>query len=472
MTTELIECDIAVIGAGAGGLVVAAGAAMLGRRTVLIERGEMGGDCLNAGCVPSKALIAAARQAHMHHEAAAFGIRYAAPAVDFPAVMAHVRETIAAIAPNDSVARFEGLGVTVLRGEAAFTGPGELVCGDQRIRARRTVIATGSRPAIPDLPGLAACPHLTNETVFSLTDLPRHLIILGAGPAGCELAQAFRRLGSIVTLVERQAALPREDAELRQVVLRQLVRDGVTLRENATVTEAAPAPGGVALTLADGSRIEGSHLLVVTGRRANTEALNLPAAGITTHPGGITVDAGLRTSNPHVFAIGDVTGQANFTHVAGHHAGLVLRAALFRMPVRADLSAVPRATYTDPEIAAVGLDEAAARALHGDIRILRWPFSENDRARTERRTEGMVKIITTPRGKILGAAIVGSGAGDLIQPCALAVSKSLDIGALQAMITAYPTRSEALKRAAGEFFRPKVMSPFMRWLAAFLARFG
>lgn len=474
--TERIDCDIAVIGAGSAGLSVAAGAAMLGVRTVLVERGRMGGDCLNYGCVPSKALIAAARQAVAWRQAGKLGIRYEEPEIDFPAVMRHVQDTIAAIAPNDSIERFIALGVQVLQGEARFAGPDSITVDGRVIHARRFVIATGSQPLVPPIEGLAETPYLTNETIFALDRLPLHLLVIGGGPVGIELAQAFRRLGSRVSVIEQRRCLPREDAELSGPVLDALRDEAVDIREETEVIRAENTAAGIVLTLraADGAteRLAGSHLLVAAGRRPALAGLALERAGIATGPAGITVDRGLRTSNRRVYAIGDVTGLSPFTHTAGYHAALVLKNALFRLPAKADHDLMPRVTYSDPELAAVGLDEAAARARHGAIRILRWPFAATDRAQAEGRTDGLVKVIVTPRGRILGAGIVGPDAGDLLQPWSLALGRRLGIGAMQAMVAPYPTRSEAGKRVAGEFFRPQLFNPLTRRLVRLLARLG
>lgn len=472
---ERIDCDIAVIGGGSGGLSVAAGAALMGASTVLIERGRMGGDCLNYGCIPSKALIASARQAVIWQHSAKLGIRYDEPEIDFPAVMRHVKNTIAAIAPHDSAERFAALGVRVLQAEACFAGPGIVQAGTTMVHARRIVIATGSKPAIPPIPGLEAIPYLTNETVFDLTEAPIHLMILGGGAIGVELAQAFRRLGIRVTLIERLTCLSREDEELSGLLINALREDGVVLHERTEVTQAENTVSGIVLTLrhADGSndRIAGSHLLVATGRKPDLASLDLARAGILADARGITVDNRLRSTNRRVFALGDATGLSPFTHTASYHAGVVLKNALFRFPARADHSLIPRVTYGDPELAAVGLSEAEARASHGRITILRWPFAENDRARAEGRMEGLVKAIVSPRGRILGVAIAGPQAGELIQPWILAMQKRLGIGAMQAMLVPYPNRGEASKRAAGDFYRPKLFSPLTRRIVQFLARF-
>ncbi|MGE0120891.1 MAG: NAD(P)/FAD-dependent oxidoreductase [Dongiaceae bacterium] len=473
--TSLLTPDICVIGAGSAGLSVAAGAAQLGAETVLIEAHKMGGDCLNYGCVPSKALLAAAHAAAAARGADRLGIRVGEPAVDFRAVHDHVRSVIAAIAPQDSEERFAGLGVRVLRAQARFTGPRELAAGDWAVRARRFVIATGSRPLLPPIPGLERVPLLTNETVFDLTERPRHLLVLGGGPIGCELAQAFRRLGATATIVEMATLLPQDDPELVEVVRRQLRADGVALHERTRVVGVEPDGDGVAL-LTEGAgapaRLAGSHLLVAAGRRANVADLDLAAAGIAHSGDAIALDARLRTSNRRVYAIGDAAGGLQFTHLAGYHAGIVIRNALFRWPARVDQRALPWVTYTAPELAQVGVSEAAARAAGRAVQVLRWPFAENDRAQTGRATDGLVKAIVTPRGRILGAAIVGAEAGELIQPWVLAIANRLKISTLATMIVPYPTRGEAGKRAAGSFYAPKLFSRRTRALVRVLRWFG
>jgi pyruvate/2-oxoglutarate dehydrogenase complex dihydrolipoamide dehydrogenase (E3) component len=464
--------DLCVIGAGSAGLSVAAGAVQMGASVVLIEAHRMGGDCLNYGCVPSKSLIAAAAAAEAMRRCEPLGIRPVIPAIDFRAVHRHVHGVIAGIAPHDSVERFEGLGVRVIREHARFTGPGELVAGGRRVRARRFVIATGSRPAAPPVPGLADVPYLTNETVFELTERPRHLLVMGGGPIGCELAQAFRRLGSEVTLVDLGPILPKDDPELVAVVRQRLVAEGVILHERVQVV--AVEPGPALLIEADGARqrLEGSHLLVATGRRPNVEDLGLDAAGIACDHKGIKTDKRLRTTNARVFAIGDAAGGLQFTHVAGYHAGVVIKNALFRLPARATTATIPWVTYTDPELAAVGLGEAEARDQGLAHEVLRWPFAENDRARAERATEGLIKVVTSRRGKVLGASIVGAHAGELILPWVLALERRLPLSAMAGMVAPYPTLSEVSKRAAGSFFTPRLFSERTRWLVRLLAKLG
>jgi len=473
--TERIAADICVIGAGSGGLSVAAGAALLGAETVLIEKDRMGGDCLNTGCVPSKALLAAAHAAETIRGAGRFGIGAGGPDIDFAAVNDHVRDVIAGIAPTDSVERFEGLGVRVLRAAGHFVGPRRVLAGEVEVTARRFVVATGSRAALPPIPGLADTPYLTNETIFGLREAPAHLIVIGAGPIGAELAQAHRRLGCRVTLLEAASLLPKDDPELVDILRQRLIRDGIDLREGVSVEGVAGGAGRVSATIRQGDatdRIEGSHLLIAAGRRPNIEDLGLDAAGIAHDARGITVNARLRSSNRRVYAVGDVAGGMQFTHLAALHAGIVIRNALFRLPARADRAAIPWVTYTAPELAHVGLDEDAARAAHGEIRILRWAFAENDRARAERDTDGLIKVITTRRGRVLGVDILGPHAGELILPWVLAVDKRLKIGAVAGIVAPYPTLGEIGKRAAGSFYTPSLFSERTKRIVRFLARFG
>jgi pyruvate/2-oxoglutarate dehydrogenase complex dihydrolipoamide dehydrogenase (E3) component len=472
--SERIETDLCVIGAGSGGLSVAAGAAQMGARVVLIEKGKMGGDCLNYGCVPSKSLIAAARAAEAIRSSGRYGVCGGRPEIDFAAVHEHVHGVIAAIAPHDSVERFEGLGVRVIRAAACFTGPGEVEAGGTRVGARRFVIATGSSPAIPPIPGLADVAYLTNETIFDLRQAPEHLVVIGGGPIGAEMAQAHRRLGVRVTQLARGRLLPKDDGELVDVVRRRFADDGVEMFEN-TQTKRIEADGsGVRVTAERADEtvsVTGSHLLVAVGRKAKLEGLCLDAAGIAYTDRGITADRRLRTSNKRVFAIGDVVGHHQFTHIAGYHAGIVIRNALFVLPAKVDDGAVPWVTYTEPELAHVGLTEAGARERFGaTVSVLRWPFAENDRARTERETEGLIKVVLGRGGRILGASIVGAGAGDQLPLWCLAVSRRMKIGAIAGLILPYPTRSEAGKRAAGEHYTPKLFSERTRRLVRAIQR--
>ena len=469
----MLTPDLCVIGGGSGGLAVAAGAAQLGASVILIERGEMGGDCLNFGCVPSKSLIASARLAASWRRGPALGIDYQPPRLDLGAIADSVSQVIAAIAPNDLVERFERLGVTVIRGEARFTGPRTLSVNGSEIRPRRFVIATGSHPAVPPIPGLAQLPYLTNETIFSNRVLPEHLIVVGGGPIGMEMAQAYRRFGARVTVLDLGPLLPRDDPEMVHLLSEQLSGEGIALRPHVAIASAARENGALTIRLSDGERIAGSHILIAAGRRPNVEALDLPAAGIAANPHGIVVDARLRTTNRRAFAVGDVAGGPQFTHAALYQAGVVIRNALFRLPAKVDYRALPWVTYTDPELAQVGLTEGAARQQFGDrIRVVSWPFADNDRAQTERDITGLTKIVAQRNGRILGASILGAGAGDLIMPWGLAISQRLKIGAVAKLIVPYPTRGEAGKRAAGAFYTPALFSPRTRRIVRFLAKLG
>lgn len=475
--TERIAADICVIGAGSGGLSVAAGASQLGMKTVLIERGKMGGDCLNYGCVPSKSLLAAAKHAEAVRNGRAFGIADQTPAVDFPAVMRHVHEVIAAIAPQDSVERFEGMGVRVIHASARFAAPRQVLAGEVFVAARRVVIATGSAPAVPPIPGLDQVPFFTNETVFENTVLPEHLIVIGGGPIGLEMAQAHRLLGARVTVLEVARVLAKDDPELAELLIQRLRANGVVIEEGVKIRRIERDGAGIAVAVEEDAgerRIMGSRLLIATGRRANLAGLDLDKAGImTTERGALVLDRRLRTSDRKVYAVGDAAGGPQFTHIAGYHAGIVIRNALFRLPAKVDYRALPWVTYTDPELAQVGMTEAEALETHpGDVRVLRWPFHENDRAQTERETHGLVKVLARKNGRVLGASIIGAHAGELIQLWGLAISAGVKLSAIAGMIAPYPTLGEASKRAAGSFFTPRLFSERTRRLVRFLARFG
>ncbi|WP_114377203.1 dihydrolipoyl dehydrogenase family protein [Elioraea thermophila] len=476
----MAEADLVVIGAGAAGLSVVAGAAQLGARVVLIERAAMGGECLNAGCVPSKALLAVARRVAMARQAARFGIRTEG-GIDLAAVMAEVRRAVAEIAPNDSAHRYRALGARVIHGEARFSGRDRVVVGDETIIARRIVIAAGTRPAIPAIPGLDQVAFLTNETLWSLDAMPRHLIVLGAGAMGLEMAQAFARLGARVTVLEVGRALAREEAELVGGLLLALREDGVAVREGMRLLRVEPDPAGLAVVLAAGEgreeRLVGSHLLLATGRVPNLEALGLERADVETTPQGIRVDRGLRSvSNRRVFAAGDIAdiegvGPQRFTHAASHHAGVILRRVLFRLPATVACETIPRSLYTDPELAAVGLTEAEARARGiADLAILRWPIAETDRAATEGVRHGLIKIIASRRGRVLGASVLAPHAGEMIGLLALAIRRGVSLATLADLVLPYPTYAESIRRAAGNFFAPRLLAPATRRLVRALSR--
>jgi pyruvate/2-oxoglutarate dehydrogenase complex dihydrolipoamide dehydrogenase (E3) component len=472
---ETLTPDLCVIGGGPGGLSVAAAAAAFGVPTVLIERHKMGGDCLNTGCIPSKAMLAAARRAEALRSDNEFGV-VAQGVIDFTKVHDYVQSVIAAVAPTDSAERFAGLGVRVIREHAKFKNRNTVLAGDFEIRARRFVIATGSRPAVPPIPGIDSGPYLTNESIFDLKERPAHLIIVGAGPSGLELAQAFRRVGSSVTVLEAGQPLAKDDPECTAIVLDRLVREGVVIRCGVNVIAITHAGTTVTATIeAAGAEqtITGSHLLIAAGRKPAIDGLDLDAAGIRHDRSGILVNRKLKTRNRRVYAIGDcAAGQLQFTHAANYHAGLVIRNALFRLPVRVNNNAVPWVTYTEPELAHIGLTEKQARASRLKIRVARWPYHDNDRAQTERDTHGHIKVITTRKGKIVGATIVGAQAGELIGMWTLAIAQGLNIQSFTEIVLPYPTLSELGKRAAIDFLAPGLTSPWVRRIIGWLRIFG
>ncbi|MEQ1619073.1 MAG: FAD-dependent oxidoreductase [Terricaulis sp.] len=497
MAGQTLKPDLCIIGAGSAGLSLAAGAAQLGLSVVLFEAGEMGGDCLNYGCVPSKALIAAAARAQAMREANRFGIAACEPVPDWAQVKAHVQRVIAAIAPNDSQERFEALGVVVIRERARFADAAIVESDSARVRAKRTIIATGSRAAIPPIPGLEQVGPLTNETIFDIHELPRHLIVLGAGAIGVELGQAFRRLGSQVTIVEAATALAGADREAAEIMLARLRAEGVEVLEGWRAQSASSHADGIALEIleppatalaseaaervvssvaggdAGGPRktLTGSHLLVAAGRKPNFDGLNLETAGIAFDKRAIATSPTLRsTTNPNVWALGDAAG-GGFTHSAGWHASVFVRNVLFKARTRADALPMPAVTYSDPELAQIGLTEDLARQQFGDrVKVMRVDFHDNDRAQAQRDTEGFCKLVIGKGGRLLGATIVGAEAGELIAPIALAMASKLGVRALTSPILPYPTRAEIIKRAAGAYFAPTLFSKGTRALVGMLKR--
>jgi pyruvate/2-oxoglutarate dehydrogenase complex dihydrolipoamide dehydrogenase (E3) component len=469
------HADLCIIGAGSAGLSVAAGAVQMGASVMLIEKGAMGGDCLNTGCVPSKALIAAAHAAQTIRDAPRFGVHAGEPAIRFSEVHHHVHDVIAAIAPHDSVERFTGLGVQVIQASARFIDHASVEAAGERIKARRFVIATGSRAAVPPIEGLAEAGFFTNETIFDLKDQPAHLIVIGGGPIGVELAQSFRRLGSEVTVIETLSLLSKDEPEAVEIVRAALLREGVALIEGARISRISRDETGIDVSLrgepADRPALRGTHLLVAAGRQARTEGLALDQAGIAFTPKRITVDRRLLTSNRKVFAIGDVAGGPQFTHIAAYHAGIVIRNALVGLPARTDYAALPWVTYTDPELAHCGMTEAEARRAGYAVEVLTWPLAMNDRAQAERATQGLAKIVLGRRGTLLGATLVGQSAGELIGLWALALTARLRIGTIAGTILPYPTLSEISKRVAGSYYTPKLFSATTRRLVGLVQRF-
>lgn len=473
---EVLEPDLCVIGAGSGGLSVAAAAAAFGVPVVLIEKGKMGGDCLNYGCVPSKAIIAAGKLAHTPAWSEKFGVKLDPAKVSFKDVSSHVKGVIGAIAPNDSVERFTGMGVHVIEAAGKFKDSKTVVAGDYEIKARRFIISTGSSPMVPPIPGLDKVPYFTNETIFDNTRKLGHLIVVGGGPIGMELAQAHRRLGCKVTVIEMFAPLGKDDPEATAIVLTQLEKEGIDIRAGLKVAGVKGKKGDITVKLEaeDGatSQVKGTDLLVAAGRVANISELGLDDAGIKHDRRGIIVDKGLKSSNKKVYAIGDVARSLQFTHMANYHAGLVIRNALFRLPVKEDTSAIPWVTYTDPELAHVGLDEKSAREKHRNINVLRWPYVENDRAQAERKTDGFIKVVTKKNGKILGATIVGLNAGEIIQMWVLAIGQGMKIKAMTGFVSPYPTLSEISKRAAITYYASSLGNPWIQRAIKFLRIFG
>jgi len=472
---EVLQPDLCVIGAGSGGLSVAAAAAQLGVPVVLIERSRMGGDCLNYGCVPSKALLAAAKRAEAVRTAGAFGIDIIEAQVDHARVHDHVHGVIAAIAPNDSMERYTGLGVRVLQASASFLDKNTVEAGHYLIRARRFVVASGSSPVIPPVPGLDEVPYLTNETIFDVSERVQHLIVLGGGAIGVEIAQAHRMLGAHVTVVDAATFLAHEDPEATRVLIDRLTGQGVIMHQGTRVERVERAIQGIAVHIGKQGEtdiIKGSHLFVATGRKPNVKGLSLERAGIVYDARGIKVNQQLKTTNPRVYAIGDVIGGAQFTHLANYHARIVIRNALFRLRPRANTTAIPRVTYTDPELAQIGLTEAEARNKYRRIRILRWPYADNDRAQAERKTHGFIKVITRPNGQILGCTIVGAEAGELLQLWVMALERGLRIGDLTGLVLPYPTLSELSQRLAYTVYQPSLAKRGIRRVIDFLRRFG
>lgn len=470
---ELLTPDLCVIGGGAGGLSVAAGAVQMGASVVLVEARRLGGDCLNSGCVPSKALIAAARVAHALNTAEGFGIRLDTPEIDFKAVMDHVQAVIETIARHDSAARFEGLGVRLIEAKGRFVNRRAVEAGGMRIRARRFVIATGSRPIIPPIPGLETTPYLTTDTLFGLSERPDQLLIIGAGAVGVELAQAFRRLGVPVTLFEAATMLGEEEPELVDALRTQLRREGIEVWERVQIRKIEPGPTVVfASSHGREERRAGTHLLLATGRRPTVEDLGLEAAGIRFSEDGIAVDHRLRTSNRRVFALGDCTGGPQFSHLAGWQAAAVVQQILFRLPVRAIPRALPRVVFTDPELARVGLTVAEARARGISFRVVEEMLSQNHRACAERVHHGRIRVLVSPFGRILGCSILAPKASELIVPWVLAIERHLPLSALARCLIPYPTYSEISKRAAGSFFASFLFSQPTRRLVRLLARLG
>ena len=463
------EFDIVVIGGGAGGLVVAAGGSSLGAKVALVEKHKMGGDCLWYGCVPSKTLIKSAAVAHAMRHADRWAIPAHAPSPRIADVMERVAGVIRGIEPHDSPERFRSLGVDVVLGDGRFVAPDAFEVNGRRLTGRTFVIATGSRPAMLPVPGLAESGALTNETLFDLREDVPHLLVIGGGPIGSEMAQAFRRLGSDVTVVDvAPRILPREDADLADVVYRRMLDEGVRFHFESSIAKVDGRRGDVRVTIKgkDGAerRVDATHVLVAAGRKANVESLGLDAAGVTLEKGRIVADDRLRTSNPRIYVVGDVAGGYQFTHLAEHHAGIVLRQAVFKLFWTRPSKVVPWCTYTDPELARVGVSEDEAKQQRLAHKVYRFGFDEIDRARTEGETDGFAKLVTDPSGRILGASIVGPHAGELIAECVLAMTKGLKAGDVSAAIHTYPTLASINRRAADQRLKEGLTPSSKAWI--------
>jgi len=471
------EYDLGILGGGAAGLTAAAGAAQFGAKTILIEKaGKLGGDCLHFGCVPSKTLIRSAGIWSLVRRAKEFGLpEVELPPVNLAAVMDRVRSVIDTIQEHDSPERFCRLGAAVRFGEPRFVDDRTVSVDGTRLTARAWIIATGSSPSLPPVEGLEEVPYWTNETVFSQKELPRRLMVLGGGPIGVEMAQAFQRLGSQVTVIEfADRILGAEDPDIAGILKTRLEAEGVKILTGTKALKAAALGSSVILRVAsvkgegESWTIEGDVLLVAAGRKPNVEGLDLSAAGVEFSPRGVPADGRMRTNVPHVYSCGDVNGVFPFTHVAGYEAGVALSNAVLRLPRKADYAKVPWCTYTDPEIASVGLNEKRATAAGVEYRVLEAPFREVDRALAEGETEGKIKVLVAPSGNLLGCQIAGCHAGELIHEWVAAINGGVKLSTLAGSMHAYPTLAEISKKAAGSYYSKKLFSDRTRKILRFL----
>ena len=471
------EYDLGILGGGAAGLTAAAGSAQFGAKTVLVEKARaLGGDCLHFGCVPSKTLIRTAGVWSLARRAKEFGLpEVALPPVSLAAVMDRVRSVVDTIQEHDSPERFCRLGAEVRFGSPRFVDDHTVDLDGSRLTARAWIVATGSSPSLPAVEGIADVPYWTNETVFSQTELPGHLLILGGGPVGVEMAQAFRRLGSKVTIVEfTDQLLGPEDPDIAAILRSRLEAEGVKVFTGTKALKASVGNGSVLLRVgpvkgeAEPWTVEGDVLLVAAGRKPNVEGLDLPAAGVAFSPRGVPADRRMRSNVPHIYSCGDVNGVFPFTHVAGYEAGIALSNAVLRLPRRADYTKVPWCTYTDPEVASVGMNEKRAKAAGVEYRSLEAPFREVDRALAEGETEGKIKVLVTPSGRILGCQIVGHHAGELLHEWVAAINGGVKLSTVAGAIHAYPTLAEISKKAAGSFYAEKLFSDRTKKILRFL----
>lgn len=472
---DLLTPDLCILGAGPGGLALAASASAFGQKVVLIEKHKMGGTSLNYGSIPAVALQATAERAHAFRSAGPFGIAPFEPSVDREALTTQIAGIVATSSPNASVERLTGLGVQVIQAAARFIDPKTVAAGEHRITARRFVVATGSSPIVPSIPGLASVAHFTTDSIFDARGPIDHLIVVGGGAAGVECAQSHRRLGARVTLIDQSAILNRFDPELGSVVKARLAAEGVVLMENAKLESVEGSAGRLRVDVSTNgarSRIEGSHLLVACGRSPSITGIGLDAAKIAVTDSGIKVNAILRTSNRRVFAIGDVTGLPHSTHRAEYHASLLVKTLLFRQATPVNPRLIPASIHTDPEFATVGLSEAQARAAYSTIQVFRWPVHENARALASRVPAGHIKVLADKSGKILGAGIVSRSASELIGVWALAIAKGLTLDDMSAWIAPYPALGDISRKAASQRAASAVGHVLSRRWVKFLTKMG
>jgi pyruvate/2-oxoglutarate dehydrogenase complex dihydrolipoamide dehydrogenase (E3) component len=471
------DYDLGILGGGSAGLTAAAGAAQFGAKTILVEKAKkLGGDCLHFGCVPSKTLIRTAGVWSLVRRAKEFGLpEVELPPVSLAAVMARVRSVVDTIQEHDSPERFCRLGAAVRFGEPRFVDDRTVSVDGDRLTARAWIVTTGSSPSLPPVEGLTDVPYWTNETVFSQKELPGRLLVLGGGPVGVEMAQAFRRLGSDVTIVEyADQVLGPEDPDIAGIVHGRLEAEGARILTGTKAISVASNGSSVLLRVGPSTgegeprTIEGDVLLVAAGRKPNVEGLELRAAGVEFSPRGIPADRRMRTNVPHIYACGDVNGVFPFTHVAGYEAGIALSNAVLRLPRKADYTKVPWCTYTDPEVASVGLNEKRANAAGVEYRVLTSHFREVDRALAEGETEGKIKVLVSPSGVLLGCQIAGHHAGELIHEWVAATNGGVKLSTLAGAIHAYPTLAEISKKAAGSYYSEKLFSEQTKKILRFL----
>ena len=463
--------DLVIIGGGAAGLVVASVASQLGLKVTLIEKqAKLGGDCLHTGCVPSKTLIQAAKVASLMRRAGEFGLEPVTPRVDLGKVSEHVQSVIDQIQPHDDPERFRAYGCEVLFGHAEFMDAHTVRVNDQQIHGRRFLIATGSHPLVPPIDGLEDAGYLTNESLFSLRELPQRLLVLGGGPIGLEMAQAFARLGSKVSVVERLPhVLPQEDVEVSELLKQRLIAEGIDMHTSTSAERVTRQGDTRRVECSGGVTLEADQVLVAVGRQSCVENLGLETAGVQYDTGGIKVDNRMRTSQKHIYACGDVCGPYRFTHMAEYQAGIVISNAVFRFPKKVDYRVIPWVTYTDPELARVGLTEQQAREQGIEATVLRFPFKDIDRALAEVETCGLAKFVVH-KGKILGASILGPHAGELIHEIVLAMKTGAGIGDISATIHAYPTLAQIHRRTVNTWYGAKLFSARTRRLVRWINR--